>query len=267
MTTWDQIDFLPPRYREQHAKRRNMVGRLLVLAAYVGLLAAGSVVQRARRAEAAAQLARAQHEVLAAQALSQELAAWQQRLLAERACAELITYLEHPWPRTQLLAAILPQLPESIHLSELRVFVSAESQRGGAFWQQASLGGKAEKDPPPEPAGVDLARLRTERDAAATYIHLSGIAQEQGTLHSFLHQLSRDELFAALELISIESLRSGAEFQGWEFQARIKLKPGYGQTGGPQGQAEVALKNQSSGPPVISPPPAVPYPSRSAELR
>ncbi len=232
MTTWEQIDFLPPRYREQHAQRKNFVWRVLVLGAYVGLLVLGSVVQRARLAEANRELADAKQQVANAQLLSHELIHWQQRLEQQRAAAELITYLEHPWPRTQLIKAILPQLPATIHLNELQVQTSSESS-GQPSWQPPTAGG-AEKKSPAHPAAMDLQQLRRERDAAATFVQLKGLAQDQAALHAFLHELSDDPFFAAVDLISAESLRGSGPLSGFEFQARIRLKAGYGQPGGPQ---------------------------------
>ena len=257
MTTWEQIDFLPSRYREQQAQRLNFVWRLLILCAYVGLLAVGSMVQRSRRTDAKLDLTRAKQKVAQAEALSNELATWQQRLKKQRTAAELIAYLQHPWPRTQILAAVLPKLPRSIHLNELRVQAVNEAGANVPAWQQPNRSGKEETKTPVEPPAMDLAQLQRERDAAATYIYLLGCAQNQNELHEFLHLLTGDKLFASVELISVESLRAERELQGYEFQARIKLRPGYGQAGGPSGPEEsssetVAADHPAAGPPLLS---------------
>lgn len=228
MTAWNEIDFLPQRYREQHVQRKNFLWRVVVLGAYLGLLAMGSVAQRARLHRLQGELVQAQQQLAEAQQLSVQLEYTEQQLSRDRAAAQLVTYLQHPWPRTQILAAILPRVPESIYLTELRLYPLAQ-QSSTPFWQRQSTDKKDKDKPAPPPALADLQRLREERATTVTVVQLNGVAQDQAVLHAFLQHLAEDELFAAVELLSIESLRSDANIQGCAFEVCLKLRPGHGE--------------------------------------
>lgn len=234
MAHWSEIDFLPPRYREQHVQRKNFYWRVVVLVAYLALLAVGSVAQRSRMTRLQSDLARAKQELTQAQLLEVQVTHAQQQLSRQRAAAELITYLQHPWPRSQVLAAILPRVPESIHLTELRLYPLAEKAAAAPFWQRQSPGKKEKDAPPPLPATADLQRLLEERNRMLTVVQLNGVAQNQASLHQFLQQLAQDELFAAVELLSIESQRSENNPAGCVFEVCLELKPGYGERRPPQ---------------------------------
>jgi len=229
VTAWNEIDFLPPRYREQHVQRKNFLWRVVVLGAYLGLLAMGSVAQRARLYRLQGELVQAQQQLADAQQLSVQLEYTEQQLSRDRAAAQLVTYLQHPWPRTQVLAAILPRVPESIYLTELRLYPLAQQSSATPFWQRQANDKKDKDKPAPPPALADLQRLRDERAATVTVVQLNGVAHDQAVLHAFLQHLAEDELFAAVELLSIESLRNDANIQGCAFEVCLKLRPGHGE--------------------------------------
>lgn len=229
MTAWNEIDFLPPRYREQHAQRKNFLWRVVVLGAYLGLLAMGSVAQRARLGKLQNELAQSQQQLAEAQQISVQLEYAEQQLSRDRAAAQLVTYLQHPWPRTQVLAAILPRVPESIYLTELRLYPLAQQSSATPFWQRQAADKKDKDKPPPPPAMADLERLREERANTVTVVQLNGVAHDQAVLHAFLQQLAEDELFAAVELLSIESLRNDNNKHGCAFEVCLKLRHGYGE--------------------------------------
>jgi len=229
VTTWNEIDFLPPRYREQHVQRRNFLWRVVVLGAYLGLLALGSVAQRAKLGNLQAELAQAQQQLTEAQQYAAQLAQTEQRLSRDRAAAQLVTYLQHPWPRTQVLAAILPRVPDSIYLTELRLYPLAQQSSSTPFWQRPTADRKDQDQPPAPPALADRQRLREERSAIITVVQINGVAHDQAVLHTYLQRLAEDELFSAVELISIESLRDDGNIQGCAFEVCLKLRPGYGE--------------------------------------
>ena len=255
MTGWNEIDFLPPRYREQHAQRKNFLWRVVVLGAYLGLLAMGSVAQRARLGKLQAELTQSQQQLADAQQLAVQLASTEQQLSRERAAAQLVTYLHHPWPRTQVLAAILPRVPESIYLTELRLYPLAQQASATPFWQRQAAEKKDKDKPPPPPATADLERLREERAATVTVVQLNGVAHDQAVLHAFLQRLAEDELFAAVELLSIESLRNDNNKHGCAFEVCLKLRPGHGEkrpanasTAATAVQRGLAASSQPTGP-------------------
>src|SRR4051794_32813660 len=100
------IDFLPPRYRERRHQRRAFAWEIGVVASFGVLIAMTALWQFNQYWRVSGQLAALEgrhQEALATQATHQQL---QTRLAEASEAAELYIYLEHPWPRTQVLHAI-----------------------------------------------------------------------------------------------------------------------------------------------------------------
>jgi hypothetical protein len=245
------IDFLPVQYRQKHVERRSQAWRVVVVAAFALLLAAAALSQHGRKRRAEAELAAMtpQYDVTVSQ--DRGLTETYDQLLAARSAAELFTYLRHPWPRTQLLAALVAPLPQEITLRELRITRevpqdAAESQRR---LNSESAGQKKQQDKLP-PAVADLRRLRDECDANRTTIAISAVTSESAAAHRYLGALAREGLFAHVELDSLEIARDGHDGT-FEFRATVVVRPGYGQPGGPggpagEGASTLAQTNQRS---------------------
>ena len=105
------IDFLPSGYRQQHSNRNVRAWRFVVVASFLAMLSAASLVQYYRlcRARICLEHVTTQHDEAKNQNL--QLTRLQSELKEVNCDAELFTYLRHPWPRTQILAAILTPLP------------------------------------------------------------------------------------------------------------------------------------------------------------
>ena len=115
------IDFLPIEYRQRVRQRQSQSWRIVVAAAMIGLVAAAAITQHYRWRRVRADLADVTPAYVAAVNLQSRLAGVQRQLDQARACAELYTYLRHPWPRTQLLTAMLGPLPEEITLQRVQI--------------------------------------------------------------------------------------------------------------------------------------------------
>jgi hypothetical protein len=221
------IDFLPSQYREQHAQRTKTLWHGAVIAAYAGLLFAASYTQQVRRQGIEGELAIARQRHQAVVALSAELTARLSQLEAVRAEAELITYLRHPWPRTQIVAAVVKALPEEVsleqvHLERQAVEAAPTPVRAPA---RARPPGPEEGQPDHRPkAQRDLAALREACDPARIVVLLKGTFREDAAVHVYLSELNAAGLFSKIELQSMGGSR---------FSARLTLRPGFGQPGGP----------------------------------
>ena len=227
-----EIDFLPARYREQSSHRRARVLRIGVVALFTGVLVAAGIGQLLLRRGLEQQLitVRQQHEM--AQQASQQLALLQTSLSELRAGAELHTYLRHPWPRTRILAAIVTELPQSISLRQLLVTRELdEAARGPAARREITETAEAAAAKL-SAAQRDLEALRAETDPARVVVVLQGVADQHTDLHAYLARLNASELFDAVELESIES-HDNQETDDSVFRARLVVKPGIGQAGGP----------------------------------
>jgi Tfp pilus assembly protein PilN len=235
------IDFLPQEYRQRRARRHGQSGRIVAIAGIGALIVAAAFGQRYQRRQADDEMATVAPVYDTAVAQQQQLDGLQSQLQTARAAAELYAYLRHPWPRTQLLAALLGPLPAEIGLDQVQIVRETAPAVPVANVEGSPAGNRpnAETDLAKLlPAQRDLRQLRDELDKMRTVIHLSGTTSDTGQLHGYLHALGRSDLFAKAELDSLESAEgSGAS----RFRATLVVRPGYGQPGGPAPQPKPAL--------------------------
>ena len=232
-----QIDFLPAKYREVEAQRHSQWWRVLVLVLFGGAVCATKVGQIFQHRQMQAQLDDATVHFNAAQTESQRLLRAQQAIAGERTTAELLTYLRHSWPRSQLLASISEPLPDEVTIDRIRLL--REVIRIDPALAPAPANGAAVADTR-LPVERDLARLRDETDQSRVVIILDGATRDDASLHAYLARLARDPLLAENELLSLE--RDNAQLR---FSVRVEVRPGYGQRRGPTGPRQTAPQQQA----------------------
>jgi len=239
------IDFLPPGYRQQHAKRNVRVWRVVVVVSFVAMLSVASLVQYYRLAYARSCLAQLKIQRKVAENQNAQLTKIQSQLKRFSCDAELFTYLRHPWPRTQVLAALLAPLPDSVTLDQLEIKVDVPSERQRKQSRLRREPNKGEEEGESLlPAQRDLTTLREQMDSARVSIVLCGRTIDPAALHRYLGDLGRCSLFAKAELDSLEGETNGRDLPEGTmlFQAVIVLHPGYGQPGGPTGSVHLARR-------------------------
>jgi len=208
------IDFLPPRYRERHRQRQAFAWEIVVVA-FFGLLIAAGVVwqlsQRWRIGNRLAALKESFQQAVEMQTMQQQL---QAKLSTSSEAAELYLYLEHPWPRTQVLRAMESCLPEGMFLTDIHIEYEAELQKLS-------------------PARRDMARLRRESDRRVAVVKIAGATSDASQIYQFADRLGQLPPLATVKLESAENRPSNA-LQQTSFRLRGVLKPGYFQAGGPE---------------------------------
>ncbi|MBN2477611.1 MAG: PilN domain-containing protein [Pirellulales bacterium] len=240
------VDFLPVQYRQKDARRRAQPWRLIAVAAFLALLAGAAFSQHLRKRQVEGELDSILPSYELAISQTDQLSAAQDRLQTARGTAELYTYLRHPWPCTQLLAALVTSLPEEVTFRQVQIVRETDlsQPRTGPRNQTKREAEQSQIDNLP-PALRDLQRLRDRCDAAETLVLISGTTRDAAALHRFLGKLNNTRLFANAELDSIESVaddRQGLQ----QFDARLVVRPGYGQPGGPAGPKEDTLAHHGS---------------------
>ncbi len=233
------LDFLPQKYREENARRRAHAARLAVVGLLAGLvLLAGWMQRRTRLAlESEMQLVDQQHA--AAQARVDRLTELQRQLVERTARAELITLLRHPWPRSQVLAAVVEPLPQAIRLDEIRLAQETNLQRPSPSDRAAPTKKKTDEQPEAlDPAKQDLKTLRAEQQDKVLVVLLGGETSDVAALHFYLARLAKHRLIAKAELRSLE--RANGQDTKSAFRARLLVRTPYGWPGGPTPGAEPA---------------------------
>jgi Tfp pilus assembly protein PilN len=242
------IDFLPTAYRERNALRESRTWWGVVVMVFGTVIFATASVQFTWRRGVEHELTLIQPKFMAATQRDMELTRLQKQIQAASESAGLFTYLQHPWPRTQILASVAAAVPPAIHLHEVHLTEVVIGAPGG----ETTGSGKRrtvtkEKEATKvAPAVQDLALLRQECDLRQTFVELSGIADDVQQLHTFVADLAKSPIVAAAQLKSLEAVKqgdqvvdaaaeaSGANVGGTRFELHLAIKPGYGQPNGPQ---------------------------------
>ncbi len=228
------IDFLPAQYHHRQARKRSKPWQAVVTLTFAAIVAVAAVGQFRQHAALRGELELLAPQYEQAAAANDRLVKLRTELKEVRAEAALLTYLRHPWPRTQLLRALLEPLPDEILLSELEITTGATAATGPSQRRRSRSDEEEKALAALTPAGRDLAALREEVDAVPTVIRVRGATSDSAVLHHYLGALARSSLIQKAELESIE--RSEREDgRNVRFRATIIVRPGYGQPGGPTG--------------------------------
>ena len=218
------IDFLPPRYRERHRQRQAFAWEIAVVGFFGLLIAAGALWQLNQRWRINNRLAALNdrfQEAVALQATQEQL---QARLASGSEVAELYLYLEHPWPRTQVLHAAESCLPQGMFLTDIHI--AYEAATTAPALDEAELQKLS-------PARRDMARLRRESDRRTAVVRIAGTTDDDTQVYHFAHRLGQLPPLATVKLESAET--QGKDIlEKTGFRLRGVLRPGYFQPGGPE---------------------------------
>jgi len=231
------IEFLPPQFRDQGSARRGQLWHIGVFAAFGGLIAVAAIYQFATTRTLRAQLDAVQPQYELASQKSDRLSTLQKQLDSLEEKANLICYLDHPWPRTQVLSAVVTPLPETIVLRELQIVAetAVTDLREENPHRRAKAGpqnkAKQEKLSHSE---HDLKTLRDQHDKGRSVVHLTGTAHDTNALHNYIASLSQNTLVQSAVLTSIEAVKNDETDAASLFQVQLVLTPGFGQIDGPE---------------------------------
>ena len=234
------IDFLPNRYHERASQRRAHLWRVTVIALF-GTVVVGSVMMQAKwRRDLRSQLAQLEPSHAVALEQSARFDQLQGEYSQVEVKAALLVYLEHPWPRTQMLWQITQSLPASVVLSKVRVSQELAEPDGRAVAAVV-----AEPENPDAIKSLpmtqqDLRQLRKEHDAKQTVVRVSGYTKDPVALQTYVTLLAGNPLFAKAELRSLESQTETRTHGEARFTLLLVVKPGYGQPGGPTGSPQLS---------------------------
>ncbi|HEY2147705.1 MAG TPA: hypothetical protein VGH32_07190 [Pirellulales bacterium] len=226
------VDFLPAAYRQQTVHRKANVWRLAVGGGFAAALLASFAFQQFIYSQTAKRLDELKPQLTQAKSLAERLGARQTELKAANRQADLCTFLRHPWPRSQLVAAALRPLPVCVTLQDIHIG-RVQSQPGaiaGSHAASRDLDADLKKLAPTE---RDLLRLGDEEKTRPNMLTLSGVTTDTAALQHYLVALGKESLFIKAELTSLEANHN--EQPGtWRFAARLEIRSGYGQVGGPE---------------------------------
>jgi Tfp pilus assembly protein PilN len=215
--------------------RKANAWRLLAGGVFVVMIGVSGVYQHLLRRNALQDLAQTGPQYDQAQALMREEAELKRQLQLVTTEAELYTYLRHPWPATQVLATALSPLPDCITLHQIRLIQDQPQLPAAVASPQAQ---PPKKPTEPEPASLrDLRQLREDNDNRPRVLILSGVTTNTAALQQYLLVLGESKFFVKTELGSLETDTTDRP-GSMDFTARLIVRPGYGQPGGPAEPSE-----------------------------
>jgi hypothetical protein len=230
-----EIDFLPEEHRRRYVQRQTKPWRVVVVVVFLALLATAVLTQLGREKAAEGKLARILPQYELAVSQNRRLTEIHAELDEARDTAELLTYLRHPWPRTQLLAALLAPLPEEINLDELRISYNTLPEGGSQRRDARNEETAEDKDLAKlSPSARDLKHLRDQCDQGRTIVMISGTSNDSAAVYGYLSKLSQLSLFSAADADWIKAT-ADRPAGTLRFLATVVVRPGYGQPGGPMG--------------------------------
>jgi Tfp pilus assembly protein PilN len=223
------IDFLPARYRERRSTRNSHLWRLVVLAAFGAAVGATAVGQQLLKNSAAAQ--------------NGQFSTLQRQLAEARASAQLYAYLQHPWPRTRIMALLAEPLPDEVTLTEVSIaresLDDAQRETSGRPRRRRETD---EDDARLTPAERDLQQLRDEFDKRRSIVRITGRTTSIASLHEYVAGLAASPLVAKAELSSLETARADNAGDGSEFHLRVLIVAAHGQSDGLKETADLAAR-------------------------
>jgi hypothetical protein len=236
-----QIDFLPASYRQLASERRERVWRVATAIVTVVAICTASLARYLERRSAQSELGALVSGHERAEDLNAQWTDIRQREAKANAEARLATYVRHPWPTSRMLSAVVGPLPESIRLTELKIVQEAEDASSPP--PAAAHPGAAKPDEVDKrlPVERDLEQLRAECNREHTVMQLTGEGADSESLHEYIGGLSRSNVVKSAELQSLQTTNvRGSEESARlvQFHARVVLRPGYGQPGGPSSPAK-----------------------------
>ncbi len=223
------IDFLPDIYRQRDALRRARIWWGFVVILFSGAIGASAGAQVWLRHGLRTQLDELEPLFISAQTQVRELADLQSQTVKAANEASLFTYIEHPWPRSQILADVVRSLPPSIRLTQIHIS-DEEMARSANQAGPRRPPGENEAGPKTSDAEQDLQKLQEEMDHRQTVVELDGNTADVAHLHEYLALLSRSSLIASASIKAMEAT-PGKGHDRTNFTLRLIVSPGFGQRG------------------------------------
>ena len=218
------IDFLPEIYRQREALRRARLWWGAVVVIFGGAIGASATAQLWLRHSLERELRELAPQYAAAQAQVQELTALQTQITRAGHEANLYTYLDHPWPRTQLLAEVVRPLPDCMRLTQMHVGEEEQARQAAAAGPRSTRpDDQAAASSQPE---LDLLRLQDELDRRQATVELDGHTADVSRLHAYVAEVNRSPIIAQAHIKSLEAA-AGNQASKTRFTLRLIVRPGH----------------------------------------
>jgi hypothetical protein len=205
------------------------------------------------------QLGELQPQFVKPQSQVRELASLNAQIAKAGRSAGLFTFLEDPWPRTQILAELVRPLPASVQLTRIQIgeeeVLRAAPQANGSPRRRGPRQ-EEEEGPKLSPVDQDLAQLRADAERRQAFVDLEGQTQDVAELHAYVAQIGRSPLFTSAQINTLEETPGDEQPAQMNFTLRAIVRPGYAASSGTPGPAaqpqQVTTTGSGNGTPRVA---------------
>lgn len=242
------VDFLPEIYQQRDALRQARVWWCAVVVIFGTAIGLAAGAQFWLRHDIRRQLAELEPPFIAAQTQVRELSSLNAQIAKAGRSAGLFTFLDDPWPRTQILAELVRPLPSSVRLTRMQIgeedVQKAQPQAGGrrhAAHHDDEEGSKL------SPVDQDLAQLRADAERRQTFVELEGQTDDVTQLHRYVAEIGHSPLVASAQIKSLEATPGDQQPAQTIFTLRVVVRPGYAAGGNASPAPGQPMQNTSTG--------------------
>ncbi len=216
----NEIEFLPKKFRERRARNNIRVSRTFVLLLLAAAMALVTIYQLSSLRRVQVQLADLEDAHAQVAQLMAEVDLKREEVHRLRHYARLLTFLEHPYPKSQIVASLANLIPPEMVITQMHL--SHPAARTGAFQPLA------EADTSKMPAmEQDLQKLVHETRTRRCTVELEGTTEDTSALYEFLARLHQLEIVESAKIESVDPRTGTAGTEISNFTAHIKIKPGH----------------------------------------
>lgn len=218
-----EIEFLPKRFREKQRHSNVNISRWFVLSLLLGGMSLVSLYQFASLQHAKGQLAtlKTHHERITE--LLQEVEQSRSNLARMRHHARLQTFLDHSYPKSQVVAVVTNPLPPEIVIKRIEIariqlatdVTRAVSENSSDQMQQG------------HPMELDLKQLITECKGRHCTLEMEGTTSDTSSLYTFLAALHESNIIRSAKLESIDPQTNSEGYEISNFTAHVTVENGY----------------------------------------
>jgi len=250
-----EIDFLPARYRERKTRRKTQLWRMTVMVMLGAVVGAAALGQLVLKQSVAYDLQSVEGIHTAASARNMQFASLQAQLHQAESNATLYAYLNHPWPRTQILQELTASVPDTVVLHQLSIIsqVRPSPASSSRDVQRKPQKGEATANNLP-PAQRDFEQLQLHFEKHQLIARVAGVTSLATELHAFITSLNNSPLFVRAELTSLESVEEYHLSRKARFEIRVLVLSPHASKDAPSGPVRPRDSNIAPAPASLAPP-------------
>ena len=220
--TSDEIEFLPKKYREKRKNNSFKVSRLLLVVVLLAGMGIVLLYQLASLHSLNLQVAAIDQQNTTVMQLMQEVELRRAEVEEQRHHAKLLTFLDHTFPKSQIIAAITNPLPPEITIIRLQISAAQTPGAGNKLVTE-----KGKEKPKGHPMQLDLKQLIEEATSRHCTVEIEGTTDDTSCLYPYLASLHQAEVVESAKIESIDPHQKtdGTEFSN--FTAHVKIRRGY----------------------------------------